>query len=364
MLFPVRPRTRVRFPPPPSQSLVWLRAVVVTRFQFCPKLGEVMSHRLRPLIGLGTALIAAVAGEPAASAGLAAETPVVVSSADEIHATAGWNQRKTVEYVAFTRKDPRTGRQQALVRKIRRDGSRTTLRLNWSGDADVGGFFFGPRVLYAQAPGDGDLDLRVFNLATGVRWTPRGVNTNKNEWLPTRSRRHLLFNRDDGEDGTVTRVVLRDVRASGDAETVLARTTAADDFAYAGQVRGNWAVWTMCNPVCDVYKRDIAARLTTQIPRPISDPVRSQYDASVKADGTVYLVRSGGEPCASTIEIVRYGVNDSPEGTAIAQIQPSRFTTLTYARSNPDGSTDIFFSRGSCSSFKSDIYKVTDPASP
>jgi hypothetical protein len=338
--------------------------VDTTNVRFWPKVGEVMPKRFRLLIGLGAAVITVTVGAPSASAALVAEVPVVVSSADEIHATAGWNHRNTVEYVAFTRKDPRTGRQQALVRKIRRDGSRTTMRLNWSGDADVGGFFFGPRVLYAQAPADGDWDLRVFNLATGVRRIPRGVNTNRNEWLPTRSHRYLLFNRDDGEDGTVTRVVLRDVKASRNPETVLARTTTADDFAYAGQVRGNWAVWTVCNPVCDVYKRDIAARLTTQIPRPISDPVRSQYDASVTADGTVYLVRSGGEPCASTIEIVRYRASDPSEGTAIAEIQPSRFTTLTYARSNPDASTDIFFSRGSCSSFKSDIYKVTDPASP
>jgi hypothetical protein len=62
--------------------------------------------------------------------------------------------------------------------------------------------------------------------------------------------------------------------------------------------------------------------------------------------------------------MVRYGVADPEEGTVIAQLQPSSFTTLAYARSNRDGSVDVFFSRGNCTTFKSDIYKVNDPGGP
>jgi hypothetical protein len=313
------------------------------------------------LIGLVGAIAVVTAGPPSSAGVLASEEAVVVGSKDEVHGTAAWNRRRTVEYVAFTRKDLATGRDQAFLRKIPRDGSTATIRVNRNGTADVGGFFFGPRLLYAQASVDGDWDLRVLNLVTGNRRVLETANTPKNEFLPTRSGRYLLFNRDDGEDGAVTRVVLRDVKATHDAETVLARTTGLDDFSYAGQVRGKWAVWTKCDPVCDVYRRDIAARVTTQMPKPLADPALYQYDASVTADGTIYLVRSGATPCESRIELVRYGVDDPPEGTPIAQIESARFTTLTYARPNPDGSTDIFFSRGSCSRFRSDIYKVNDP---
>lgn len=300
-------------------------------------------------------------GLPSRASALVSEIPVVVGNKDEVHATAGWNQQGTVEYVAFTRKNLTTGWDQAFVRTIRGDGSTSTIRVNRTGTADVGGMFYGPRLLYAQARADGDWDIRVLNLRDRTRHALRGVNTRRNEHLPTRSGRHLLFNRDDGESGFVTRIVLRDLKASADAETVLARTTGLDDFAYAGQVRRNWAVWTKCDPVCEVYRRDIAAGIITKLPKPAADPPLYQYDASLGADGTVYLVRSSDAPCDGSVELIRYSSADPSEGTHIAQIAPSRFTTLTYARPNPDGSTDIFYSRGSCSTFRSNIYKVTEP---
>jgi hypothetical protein len=170
---------------------------------------------------------------------------------------------------------------------------------------------------------------------------------------------YLLFNRDD-RDESPTRVVLHDLTSS--AETVLARSASADEWVYSGQVRGNWAVWTMCTPVCDAYKRDIAGDATTVMPKPASDPALSQYDASVTADGTVYLVRSGAEPCASTVEFVRFGSSDPAEGTVIAPLPNGRFTTMTYARRNGDGSTDLFFARGSCTSYKSDIFRLREPS--
>jgi hypothetical protein len=285
----------------------------------------------------------------------------VVGTKDEVHATAGWNEKGTVEYIAFTRKDLATGWDQAFVRIVRRDRSTSTMRVNRSGTADVGGMFFGPQLLYSRAPNDGDWDIRVLNLRNGKRHAVKAANTGRDEHLPTRSGRYLLFNRDDGESGFVTRIVLRDLKASTDAETVLARTTGLDDFSYAGQMRRNWAVWTKCDPVCDVYRRDIAAGITTKLAKPAADPPLYQYDASVGVNGTVYLARSSDAPCDGSVELIRYSSADPPEGTPIAQIAPSRFTTLTYARPNPDGSTDIFYSRGSCSTFRSNIYKVTEP---
>jgi hypothetical protein len=309
------------------------------------------------LVGsVGVALLTALPGEAA----FPEPTPVVTSRVDENHAAAGWDGTGTVEYVVFSRKDPRTGRTNAFLRTIRPNGSSTTIKLNAVGEGDAGGLFYGRRVVYAQTH-NGSYDLRIFDIPTGRRTTPKGVNTAKHEWLPTRSGRYLLFNRDDRE-GPTTRVVLRDITKSAAAETLLARSASGDEWVYAGQVKGNWAVWTKCTPVCDAYKRDIAAGLTTIIPKPNGDPPLNQYDASVTADGTVYLVRSGAEACASTVEFVRFGVSDPASGTVVARLASERFTTITYARANPDGSTDLYFARGSCSTYRSDVFKLRDPA--
>jgi hypothetical protein len=304
----------------------------------------------------GVALLVALPGAATAPA----PTPVIIGRADETHGTAGWNRTGTMEYVAFSRKDPATGRTNAFLRTIRRDGSFTTVKLNPRGDGDVGGIFYGRRIVYAQTH-NGSYDLRVLDIPTGRRWAPRGVNTAKHEWLPSRSGAYLLFNRDDRE-GSTTRVVLRDVTQTSSAETLLSSSGSADEYVYAGQVRGKWAVWTKCTPVCDVYKRDILGGVTTVVGKPTSDPPLSQYDASVTGDGTVYAVRSGADPCNSTVEFIRFGSSDPIDGTAIAQLVSGKFTTMTYARRNRNGTTDIFFSRGSCTTYKSDIFKLRDPA--
>lgn len=292
-------------------------------------------------------------GVPVALA-LAIPTAVVATRADENHGTAGWNKAHTHEYVAFARKDERTGHTNAFLRTIRPDGSVTTVRLNTSGEGNVGGFY-GRRVLYAQDH-NGAYDLRVFDIPSGSRWAPAGVNTRRHEWLATRSGPYLLFNRDD-RDGVTTRVVLHDLRRTTAAETVLERR-GADGWVYAGQVRGNWATWTACTSVCDVFRYDIANHVSTAMPKPSVASALSQYDGSVTADGTVYLVRSGPNVCNSIVEVVRFGPSDPSDGTVIARLPQGRFTTMTYARENGGGTTDLFFARGSCATLKSDIVKL------
>jgi hypothetical protein len=311
-----------------------------------------MRARHLPIVAASLAAALILPASPSGAAPPTPPTPVVRGPADENHATAGWNRAATIQYVAFTRRDPDTGRTSAHLRTIRRDGSFRSVRLNLRGHGEAGGFFHGHRVLYSETRG-GDLDLRVYDIPSGRRTTPAGVNTRKHEWLATRSGPYLLFNRDDA----ATRVVLRDVRDG--TETLLARSQ--DALAFAGQVSGNWAVWVDCAPDCDVYKRDIAAGTTAVVPKPVANPALDQYDPSVTRDGTVYLVRSGGQPCESTVELVRYAASDPPEGTVIAQLPPMRFTTGTYARRNPGGSIDLFFARGSCTTFRHDIYKLRYP---
>jgi hypothetical protein len=118
---------------------------------------------------------------------------------DENHMTAGWSGGGTREYVAFTRRILRTDRRNALLRIIRPNGAFTTIRLNLSREGDVGGFYHRRRVLYVESH-EGSSDLRVYDIPTRRRSVPTGVNTAKHEWLPTRSGRYLLFNRDDRGD--------------------------------------------------------------------------------------------------------------------------------------------------------------------
>jgi hypothetical protein len=293
----------------------------------------------------------------ASTAAAAAPVAVVTGRHDENHATTGWNRAGTVQYVAFTRRDLTTDRRDAYLRTIGRYGSVRTVRISRSADSDVGGFFYGTRLLYGELH-RGSYDLRIYDIPSGRTTIPTGVNTSRHEWLPTRSGRYLLFNRDD-RDGPTSRVVLRDLTAR--TEVVLGRSAPGDAWVYAGQVRANWAVWTECNVTCDVYKRDIAAETTTVLPKP-SVPDLSQYDASVTPDGTVYAARHAGEgACDSPVELVRFGDTDPPEGTVIARLVSGRFTTLTYARVNPAGTTDLFFARGSCESFTHDVFKLRAP---
>jgi hypothetical protein len=290
----------------------------------------------------------------ATTASAAVPVPVMVTGrADENHATAGWNRAGTVEYVAFARRDPDTGRSTAFLRKIGRYRSET-VRLS-SADSDVGGFYFGTHLLYTELH-RGSYDLRIYNVVSGRRVIPEGVNTRKHEWLPSRSGRYLLFNRDD-RGGPVTRVVLRDLIDR--REIVLGQATQEDEWVYAGQVIGNWAVWTKCAETCNVFRHSIDEGTTTDMAKLPDD---SQYDASVTADATVYIARhTGGSACDSRVELVRLSDTDPPGGTVLARLIAGRFTTLTYARANPGATTDLFFARGSCESFRHDIFKLRVP---
>jgi hypothetical protein len=152
--------------------------------------------RLRVTVSaLLAAGLTAVAGHGAP----ATPTPVVTGPDDENHMTAGWSGGGTREYVAFTRRILRTDRRNALLRIIRPNGAFTTIRLNLSREGDVGGFYHRRRVLYVESH-EGSSDLRVYDIPTQRRSVPTGVNTAKHEWLPTRSGRYLLFNRDDRGD--------------------------------------------------------------------------------------------------------------------------------------------------------------------
>jgi hypothetical protein len=288
---------------------------------------------------------------PAASALVA--QPVRTSAANEWTPAAGWAP-DTSEYLAWAQNSAaHPNRYNAYVQR----GTDPKIKLNTVGQGWIGGIDY-PKLVYQQIY-NGRSDLKLYDLATGVRSNPpAGVNTPRWEYHPTISGAWLLFGRNDNSTPT-QRVILFNMTTG--ASLQVAAVTRSAYYLYANQVNGNFAVWTKCAPVCDVYKRDIAAGTTVRLPKPPTSPPRYQYAGAVTSTGTVYLARSGPR-CGAVVRFVRYGPGDPAKGTAVAALSVGKDTGNAYARENPDLTVDVFYDRLTCSTNRTDIYKVNDPS--
>jgi hypothetical protein len=97
-----------------------------------------------------------------------------------------------------------------------------------------------------------------------------------------------------------------------------------------------------------------------RLPKPVTTPPRYQYGAAVTSSGAVYLARAG-RTCGSAVRLIRYGAGDPTYGTRVAAFPTGVDTAIAYARDNADLSTDVFFDRVTCSTYRYDIYKIHDP---
>jgi len=210
-----------------------------------------------------------------------------------------------------------------------------------------------PPTVAHQQVANGQSDIKLYNADTQNRSEPPGVNTAQWEWGPSISGDWILFGRQDTSTNTQY-VVLHNTNTS--ADFVLAQGTGPRE---AGQVNGDYAVWTRCNP-CDVFRRQISGPTDMKLQKPTTKTY--QYGPSVTSTGIVYVARSG-QKCGSNVRIVRYfGVGDPAQGTVVAELGSGRDMYGTYARENADGSVDVFYDRLSCSNPKvSDIYRIHDP---
>lgn len=304
-------------------------------------------RRLLPAACIGIVLACA----PPASA-LLLEQPVRATRLNEVTPAADFGPGG-FDYVAWAQSRPR--RPNVYDAYVQRDGD-PRLKLNAVGRALVGGIDY-PTVAYQQIY-RGRSDVKLFDLATMTRSNPpRGVNTRRWEYPGGISGHWLLLGRDDTV-GPTRRVLLYDL-ASGSA-VLLASVTRPAHYLDAGQVTGDYVAWTKCTPVCNVFRRDIAATATTRFAKPRTNPPRWQYAASVTSDGTVYAARSG-RGCGTFVKIVRFGVGDPATGTVIAALPRGVDIQYTYAREKPDGSVEVFYDRGRCPAGRFNIYQVTDP---
>jgi hypothetical protein len=227
------------------------------------------------------------------------------------------------------------------------------VKLNTVGNGYLGGI--GPPLVVYQQVYRGQSNLKIYNAGTETRTNPPdGVNTSAWEWEPSISGDWLLYGREDNETDTQW-ILLRSL--SSPTEIVLDE---GFTFRQAGQVSGNYAVWTRCDVTCDVVRHDIGGDADVTLPEPSATTY--QYAAAVASTGVTYVARSG-KYCGSNAKIVRYfGTGDPAEGTVIASLGSGRDMYSGFVRENANGSIDLFYDRYSCSGSVGDIYRVHDPA--
>jgi hypothetical protein len=293
--------------------------------------------------------IAALAVGLTAAIAVAASTPTAVlkTRANELYPGASgshlvWSQAPKAHPLAFTAYARKTG-----GRRIRLNAP-GTLGLTSAGSID------GTRVVYRQhRNATTPANLKFFNLATRKRSNPpRGVNTKRQEKNASISGNWLLFTR-EALNPYVAKVILFNLATRQSITLDAAR--GRRQYASSGTVQGNYASWAKCTnvPNCDVHVYDIASKTNSAIPNPLN---RSQYAASVTADGVVYFGESKNINCGSDGAIWRYPLNGTrekllsvPRGHDIAMTSPVV----------ANGHTTLFFDNFRCRTDRADIFKLS-----
>jgi hypothetical protein len=247
-------------------------------------------------------------------------------------------------------------------------GSDTSFRVNPKGTYASPGGIDGSRLLYSYfIQGDNgdrtDLDLVLFDLSTQTELeVPDGINTDAAEYSPSISGSHILFGRSTNRRADV---VLFDTTTSA-SEIVYSKRYSYRRALYLtpAQVNGNYAVWEqLVNPQTgdlseDVFLYDISAATTTRIPSP--DGKRPyQYGPSVDVAGTVYFGRSNSG-CGENTHLVSRDLDGTE--TVLYEFPAHLDFESTYAVSNPNTTTDLYFDRGRCHQgvLSGNIWKLSD----
>jgi hypothetical protein len=230
-------------------------------------------------------------------------------------------------------------------------GSDTSFRVNPRGTSAFTGGIEGSTLIYQLSTSGKKPDLAMVDLSTRTDLdVPDGVNTNAAEFAPSISGSHLLFGRGIRHGASV---VLFDT-STATSQVVYSKTeTERRVFDIIPiQVNGNYAVWQQAIfsrrtgkfITGDVFLYDIAAATTTKIPK--SDPERSWlYGPSVDADGTVYFGRSSNA-CGENAQLVSRQLDGTE--TVLYEFPTNRDFGFSFAVDNADGTTDVYFDRGSC----------------
>jgi hypothetical protein len=226
-----------------------------------------------------------------------------------------------------------------------RKGSRPRIKLNKTGYAfapDIEA----PFVIYWQ---NGDLKLYRMDKGKHVA-LPARINTRAWERGPSISDKWIMFERERAAD---QRILLYN-RKTGAMRVIAILRGDWPLELNSGEVNGNWAVWQRCISTCVVVRYNIATRTKTFAWSAAGS--LGLFSPSVTGKGVVYAVRS------EDTELARYGGPGDPgTGTPILTL-PSSAISGTFARSKPDGSVDVYYSRNDYVDDRTDVYRINDPA--
>jgi IPT/TIG domain-containing protein len=209
----------------------------------------------------------------------------------------------------------------------------------------------GKKLVYQQyTPSGAVSDIKFFDLVTHVRSNPpAGVNTSSFEYWPSISGQWLLFGRT--LPSGMSKVILFNRKTHHSRTLASMSTSQPHRLLGPDQVNGDYAVWEKyTGTACDVYKYTISSKTTMRIPNPNT---KCQYASSVTSDGTVYFMRSAFQ-CGSSVSLRAY-----PPTTTLVTLPKGKDVLDTYAVTDGNGDTSIFYDQGSCSTGNQDILQVT-----
>jgi hypothetical protein len=232
-------------------------------------------------------------------------------------------------------------------------GAGARIRVNAPGtQAGLGTGIDGHTLVYTQVHG-AQQNIRLYDLQTHTRsGPPAGVTTPNIEDEPSISGSWLLFHRLEDGSSPGQQVLLANL-ATG-ATRVLASLRGGRGFLEAGQLNGNFAVFTQSRTgtAFNVWLYNIAQKTLTVIPNPLA---KMHTAAAVNSFGTVYFEQSGGG-CGRDATVEEYPVGGpmfaaGTLGPGIDLFHPFLFE---------NGSVDSFlFAKVHCTSGATDIYKTT-----
>ena len=304
------------------------------------------------LLTVGVGLVGA-----SAAFALLAETPVLTSPRNEITPAAGVNASGSTEFLVYARSRP--NRPNVYDVYLRTTDTTTepdtvsTVKLNTSGQG-YGGGVDADRAVYQQVSAGSD--LRLYELATGARAEPAGVNSRQWEWHPTISGDWVLFGRRKFSRPRRDQILLKNL----DTGELRVLASVRGISLHPGQVNGDFATWFRCTDVCNSFVHEIGAEATTRLARPAASGIRHQYATAVSPDGEVYLARSGNG-CGANAKIVRYGSSDPATGTVVVALPRGVDMLAAFVRSRPTTGNELFYDRVNCGNRRWDVYQVVDP---
>jgi hypothetical protein len=232
-------------------------------------------------------------------------------------------------------------------------GGGARFRVNAPGTrAGLGTGIDGHMMVYTQVRGS-QRSIRLFNLQTHARHAPpAGVNTAQFEDEPSISGNWLLFHRREFGSSPGQQVLL--VNRTSGATRRLASVRGTRGFLEAGQVNGNFAVFTKSKTgvVFNVWRYDISHRTLTVIPNPRG---KVHTAAAVNPFGTVYYVQSGAD-CGSNATVEEYPIG-GPVFTA-GTLKPGVDLFHPFLFEN-GGLEHYLFAKLHCRGAGVDIYRTT-----